>query len=204
MIRVQCAEHALCAIEGIHAGGLPIVEITLTIPGAIELTRKVHARFGGELLVGAGTVLDEQSCQAAVDAGAEFIVSPIFDPGVMAVAREAGKAVIPGALTPTEIFHAWRSGADAVKVFPCGALGGASYIRALKGPFPELPLIVTGGVRPENTADFLKAGAIAVGAGETILPAAALQAGDRATIATNTQTYVNAVYSYRSAASAYR
>lgn len=204
MIRVQCAEHALCAIEGIHGGGLPIVEITLTIPGAIELIRKVHARFGGELLVGAGTVLDEQSCQAAVDAGAEFIVSPIFDPGVMAVAREAGKAVIPGALTPTEIFHAWRSGAHAVKVFPCGALGGASYIRALKGPFPELPLIVTGGVRPENTADFLKAGAIAVGAGETILPAAALQAGDRATIATNTQTYVNAVYSYRSAASAYR
>ena len=201
MIRVASAAHAVCAIEGILAGGLPIVEITLTIPGAIDVIREAQARFGDQMLIGAGTVLDEERCRAAIDAGAEFIVSPVFDAVVVRLARDAGKAVIPGALTPTEIFQAWRSGAHAVKVFPCGALGGPAYIRALKGPFPELSLVVTGGVKPDNATEFLKAGAVAVGAGESILPAAALQAGDRAAIAANTRTYVNAVCSYRSATS---
>jgi 2-dehydro-3-deoxyphosphogluconate aldolase/(4S)-4-hydroxy-2-oxoglutarate aldolase len=199
VIRVASAEHAMCAMEGILAGGLPIVEITLTIPGAIEVIRGAHAQFGRGLMIGAGTVLDERSCEASMDAGAEFIVSPVFDAGVVAAARNAGKAVLPGALTPTEILHAWRSGADAVKVFPCGAVGGPSYIRALKGPLPDIPIVVTGGVKLDNVAEFLKAGALAVGAGETILPAAAVQAGDRSAIATNTRSYVDAVQRYRSA-----
>ncbi len=190
-------EDALCAAEGIIAGGLPVIEVTLTIPDALAVIRELRARFGSGLMLGAGTVLGEAACTAAIDAGAEFIVSPAFEPAVIDVARRAGRAVVPGAMTPTEIYHASKSGAAAVKVFPGNALGGASYVRAIRGPFPDIPLIVTGGVNVSNTADFLKAGALAVGVGESIMPRAALDAKDTAAIAANTLTYVNAVRSYR-------
>lgn len=190
-------EDAFCAAEGIVAGGLPIIEVTLTIPDALAVIRELRVRFGSSLLLGAGTVLGEAACTAAIDAGAEFIVSPAFEPSVINVARSAGTAVIPGALTPTEIYHAAKSGANAVKVFPGNALGGASYIRAVRGPFPSIPMIVTGGVNVSNIADFLKAGVLAVGVGESIMPRTALDTKDTAAIAANTLTYVNAVRSYR-------
>lgn len=199
VIRVPSSEDALCAVEGIMAGGLLVVEVTLTIPDALAVIRELHMRFAPALLIGAGTVLDEANCIASIDAGAQFIVSPVFDPAVVATASSAGRVVIPGALTPSEIYQAWKSGADAVKVFPCGSLGGPSYIRALRGPFPDIPLVVTGGVSAANTADFLRAGALAVGAGESILPRAALDARDTAAIAANALTYLNAVRTFRGA-----
>jgi 2-dehydro-3-deoxyphosphogluconate aldolase/(4S)-4-hydroxy-2-oxoglutarate aldolase len=197
VLRVPSPEDALFAAEGIVAGGLPVVEVTLTIPDAFSVIRELSTRFGSRILVGAGTVLGEAACTAAIDAGAQFIVSPAFEPSVVAVARSADRAVFPGAMTPTEVVHAAKSGADAIKVFPANALGGPSYIRALRGPLPHIPLIVTGGVTAANTADFLAAGVLAVGAGESILPRAALDARDTEAIAANALVYVNAVRSYR-------
>lgn len=197
MIRVPSPEDALCAAEGIIAAGLPIIEVTLTIPDALSVIRELSTRFGSRALIGAGTVLGEEACTSAIDAGAEFVVSPAFEPAVIAVARSAGRAVFPGALTPTEVFQAARSGADAVKVFPANSLGGPSYVRALRGPFPNIPIIVTGGINLANIAGFLEAGVLAVGVGEAIMPRAALEARDTEAIAANTLTYINAVRSYR-------
>lgn len=197
VIRVPAREHALCAVEGIVAGGLPVVEITLTVPGALAVIEDLHIRFGDRLLIGAGTVLDEENCRSAIRAGAWFIVSPVFDPRVLEAAKRAETMFIPGALTPNEISMAWRSGADAVKIFPCGAMGGPAYIRTLRGPFPDIPLVITGGVTCSNTAEYLAAGALAVGAGESILPRAALEAKDSAAVANHTRSYVEVVRSYR-------
>ena len=190
-------EDALCAAEGIVAAGLPIIEVTLTIPDALSVIRELSTRFGSRVLIGAGTVLGEAACTSVIDAGAEFVVSPAFEPSVVALARSAGRAVFLGAMTPTEVFHAAKSGADAVKVFPANALGGPPYIRALRGPFPNIPIIVTGGVNLSTTADFLQAGVLAVGIGEAIMPRAALDARNTEVIAANTLAYINAVRSYR-------
>ena len=197
VVRVSAREHALCATEGILAGGLQVVEITLTVPGALGLIEELHDRFGDRLLIGAGTVLDEESCRSAIRAGARFIVSPVFDARVLEAARQGDMMFIPGALTPSEILNAWRSGADAVKIFPCGAMGGPGYLRAMRGPFPDIPFVITGGVTCENTVDFLAAGALAVGAGETILPRAALEQNDTDAVARHTRKYVERIREYR-------
>lgn len=197
VVRVSKRQHALCAAEGIVRGALGVIEITLTVPGACDIIGYLASTYGDRLLIGAGTVLDTQSCRRAIDAGAQFIVGPVFDPAVVEMTRAAECVAIPGALTPTEILEAWRSGADLVKIFPCGALGGPAYIRALRGPFPDIRFIVTGGVRLENAAEFLKAGASAVGAGETILPQAALDLDDFATVALHARQYADVVSSFR-------
>jgi 2-dehydro-3-deoxyphosphogluconate aldolase / (4S)-4-hydroxy-2-oxoglutarate aldolase len=197
-VRVSTREQAICAVDGIMAAGIPIVEITLTVPGAIQIIADLAAKYGQNLLVGAGTVLDAETCRLAVLAGAEFIVSPAFDARVLEVARTYGKISMPGALTPTEALVAWQAGADLVKIFPCNSVGGPSYIRSLKGPFPQMEIVVTGGVNLDNVAQYLAAGVAAVGVGEIILERAAIQAGNVAAITANGRRFVDAIKSARS------
>jgi 2-dehydro-3-deoxyphosphogluconate aldolase/(4S)-4-hydroxy-2-oxoglutarate aldolase len=198
VVRVSTREQAICAVDGIVAAGITVVEITLTVPGAIQIVEELASKYGQELLVGAGTVLDAETCRLAVLAGAEFIVSPAFDARVLEVARRYGKICIPGALTPTEALVAWQAGADLVKIFPCNSVGGPSYIRSLKGPFPQIEVVVTGGVNLENVAQYLAAGVAAVGVGEIILERAAIQAGNVAAITANARRFVDAIRSARS------
>jgi 2-dehydro-3-deoxyphosphogluconate aldolase/(4S)-4-hydroxy-2-oxoglutarate aldolase len=198
VVRVSTREQAICAVEGIMDAGIPVVEITLTVPGAIQIIEELAIRYGQKLLVGAGTVLDAETCRLAVLAGAEFIVSPTFDVRVLEMARRYGKICMPGALTPTEALVAWQAGADLVKIFPCNSVGGPSYVRALKGPFPQMEIVVTGGVNLENVTQFLAAGVAAVGVGEVILERAAIETGNVAAITANARRFVDAIRSARS------
>lgn len=175
-----------------------MVEITLTVPGAIPIIGELTAKYGPRLLIGAGTVLDAETCRLAILAGAEFIVSPVFDVRVLEVARRYGKLCMPGALTPTEALVAWQAGADMVKIFPCGSVGGPAYIRALKGPFPQIEFVVTGSVNLDNVAQFLASGVAAVGVGEIILATQAIQAGDVNAISANASRFLDAIRSARS------
>lgn len=193
VLRMSSREHVICAIEGLLAAGLEIAEVTLTIPGAIELLKELRAAYGSRLLLGAGTVLEAESCRLAILAGADFIVSPVFEPDVLETAQRLGTLYVPGALTPTEIFHAWRAGAGLIKVFPVSSVGGPAYIRALKGPFPQLELVVTGGVSRENASDFIAAGVTAVGVGEQLFTREALMKDDRQTIANNASRFLEAI-----------
>jgi 2-dehydro-3-deoxyphosphogluconate aldolase/(4S)-4-hydroxy-2-oxoglutarate aldolase len=179
-VRVASQDLAYFAAETVYAVGIPIIEITLTVPGAIEVINNLAKRFP-KLAIGAGTVLDEDLAKRSVDAGARFLTSPGFVPEVVACASKAGVAVLPGALTPTEIIAAWKAGSDFVKIFPTGHVGGVQYVRALKVPLPQIPLIATGGVNQANATDFILAGATAVGVGGELLPKEALhfRQGDR-------------------------
>jgi len=173
---------ALPVAEALVQAGLPVVEVTLTVPNAIGAIATIARRFGDKILVGAGTVTDAAAVQQAVDAGAEFIVTPGLVPEVIEAAQRASVVVLPGALTPTEIFAAARAGADMVKVFPIQSVGGAAYLRALRGPFPAIPLVPTGGVSLDNLAALFAAGAAAVGVGSELIPKDALTRGDYTTI----------------------
>lgn len=177
VVRASSAHQALLAVEAIRAGGISIVEVTMTVPGAIEVIGQLAKTAGGDVLIGAGTVLDAKTAQQCLDAGAEFLVSPGFDAQTVKFAREKGILVIPGALTPTEIIMAWNAGGDLIKIFPCGAVGGAKYIKALKGPLPQVPVIPTGGVNLDTAADFILAGAEALGVGGELVSASALKSG---------------------------
>ncbi len=177
VVRASSAELAIQAVEAIRAGGILAAEITMTVPGAIRALEKLADRCGDAMLLGAGTVLDAETARASILAGAEFLVSPNVRPATIEMAKRYSKVVFPGALTPTEILAAWEAGADAVKVFPCGSLGGAKYIKALKGPFPQIETIPTGGVSLETIGDFLKAGACAVGIGSELVDAALMKQG---------------------------
>jgi 2-dehydro-3-deoxyphosphogluconate aldolase/(4S)-4-hydroxy-2-oxoglutarate aldolase len=159
------------------AGGVTVVEVTMTVPDALNLLRELKRRHGDSLLLGSGTVTDVAQAEATIEAGAEFVVSPSLHLEVIERTKELGKVSIPGALTPTEIITAWRTGADYVKVFPCSAMGGASYLKSVRAPFPELKLIPTGGVTLQTAADFLKAGACALGVGADLVNAAAITEG---------------------------
>lgn len=177
VVRASSAELAIKAIDAIRAGGILAAEITMTVPGAIRALEKLADRFGDEMLLGAGTVLDAETARASILAGAEFLVSPNTRQATIEMAKRYSKAVFPGALTPTEILAAWEAGADAVKVFPCGNVGGAKYIKALKGPFPQIETIPTGGVSRETIGDFFRAGACAVGVGGELVDAALMKQG---------------------------
>jgi 2-dehydro-3-deoxyphosphogluconate aldolase/(4S)-4-hydroxy-2-oxoglutarate aldolase len=176
VVRAASTTEALRAVDAVRAGGLDVFEITLTVPGALSVIEEL-ARRHPDAITGAGTVLDADQARAAIDAGARFVVSPGFDAGMVACCRERDIAVFPGALTPTEVIAAWRAGADMVKIFPAGAVGGASYIKALKGPLPQVEMIPTGGVSLSNAGDFIRAGAAAVGVGGELVDAKALAAG---------------------------
>jgi 2-dehydro-3-deoxyphosphogluconate aldolase/(4S)-4-hydroxy-2-oxoglutarate aldolase len=177
VVRTSSAESAIRAVEAIYTGGIRAAEITMTVPGAVKALEKVADRFGGKIVLGAGTVLDPETARVCMLAGAEFFVTPSLKPATIEMAKRYSKVICPGALTPTEVLTAWEAGADVVKVFPCGNVGGAKYIKALKAPFPQIEMIPTGGVNLETTADFLKAGACAVAVGGELVDAKTIKEG---------------------------
>jgi 2-dehydro-3-deoxyphosphogluconate aldolase/(4S)-4-hydroxy-2-oxoglutarate aldolase len=199
VLRASSAESAIAAAAAIEAGGVPVLEITMTVPGAIDVIRAVVKSSGARVLVGAGTVLDPETARACILAGAQFIVSPSLNVKTIELCRRYSVPVIPGALTPTEIIHAWEAGADVVKVFPCGAVGGAKYLAALRGPMPQIDLIPTGGVSLSNAAEFLAAGAFALGVGGDLVDSSALAQGRQEVIAENARKYVSLVKQSRAA-----
>jgi len=201
IVRTPSPEDALRAAEAIIEGGIGIAEITMTVPNALHVMERVAETFGDKVLLGAGTILDPESCRAALLAGAEFIVTPSLNPHVIEVARRYSKACFPGALTPTEIVTAWEAGADMVKVFPCGPVGGPSYIKALKGPFPQIDFVPTGGVNLETTPQFIKAGAAAVAVGGELVNAKILEEGKLEVVVAIARKFIEAVRSARAVTS---
>src|ERR1700723_2599391 len=177
VVRTSSAESAVRAIEAVYRGGIRAAEITMTVPGAIKALEKLADAFGDKLVLGAGTVLDPETARICMLAGAQFFVTPALNLKTIEMAKRYSKIIMPGALTPTEIVTAWEAGADFVKVFPCGALGGAKYIKALKAPLPQIEMVPTGGVSLENTADFLRAGAAAVAVGAELTDAKTISEG---------------------------
>jgi 2-dehydro-3-deoxyphosphogluconate aldolase / (4S)-4-hydroxy-2-oxoglutarate aldolase len=172
-VRVTSRDLAVFAAETVYASGIPIAEITMTTPGALEVINDLATRYP-DLAVGAGTVLDEEMVRRCIDAGARFITSPGFIPEVVAYAKKMDVVTLPGALTPTEVIAAWKAGSDFVKIFPTGHVGGVQYVRALKVPLPQIPLIASGGVNQLTATDFILAGATAIGMGGELLPKEAL------------------------------
>ena len=193
VIRTGRADAAVPIAAALFQAGLSIVEIPMTIPKAIDAIGGLAKRFAGSGLVGAGTVTDAESARSAIDAGAEFIVTPCLVREVIAAAQRADVAVLPGALTPGEVFDAFRAGGDLVKVFPVQSMGGAAYLRALRGPFPNIPLVPTGGVTLENIGELLKAGAAAVGVGTELISPDAVARRDYATISALAKQFLAAV-----------
>jgi 2-dehydro-3-deoxyphosphogluconate aldolase/(4S)-4-hydroxy-2-oxoglutarate aldolase len=192
VIRARSADEAAQAVDAIQAGGVSVLEITMTVPGAVELIREV-ARRATDALVGAGTVLDPETATSCIEAGARFVVSPALNLDTIATCREAGIAVIPGALSPTEVVTAWNAGADLVKVFPAGAVGGPSYIKALKAPLPQIDLVPTGGVNLKTAGDFIRAGAAALGVGSDLVDLAALRRGEASALSERARQFVEIV-----------
>jgi len=197
IVRAASAEDAFKAAEAIIEGGIGIAEITMTVPSAIRVMERVAERYGDKVLLGAGTILDPETCRAALLAGAQFIVTPSLDVRVIEVAKRYSKPIMPGALTPTEVVTAWEAGADLVKIFPCGPVGGPQYIKALRGPFPHIHFVPTGGVNIETTPEFIRAGAAAVAVGGELVDAKALKEGRLDVIAANARKYVEAVRAAR-------
>ena len=193
VIRVDSKEEALRAVSAMGRGGMSVLEITMTVPGALQVIEAIRAQNPG-VIVGAGTVLDAETARACILAGAHFLVSPSLDLGVIALCRRYSVAVMPGALTPTEVLAAWTAGADVVKVFPCGAMGGASYIKSLKAPFPHIEMMPTGGVSLKTAADFIRAGSFALGVGADLV-----NAGDASAITERALEYVRLVRETRAA-----
>ncbi len=192
VIRASSPQEARMAAEAVWRGGITIVEITMTVPGAIDVIRDL-TRTTPEVVVGAGTVISVDLARACLDAGAEFLVSPGLDLPTVEFAARQGKLMIAGALTPTEVLTAWKAGADFVKIFPCAQVGGAKYIKALKGPLPQIPLIPTGGVNLETAAEFLLAGAAALGVGGELVSPSALKSGNLSVIIEAARRYVEIV-----------
>ena len=197
VLRAHSATQAHAMVRALIAGGINVVEVTMTVPGAIDLIRELKREYADDLLLGSGTVITMEQAEATIDAGAEFVVSPSFHPEVVAVTRDCGKVSIPGALTPTEVITAWRAGADYVKIFPCSAMGGASYLKALLAPFPELKLIPTGGVTLQTADSFLRAGARALGVGSGLVNLAAIDARTPEIITETARAYLNVLAQVR-------
>jgi 2-dehydro-3-deoxyphosphogluconate aldolase / (4S)-4-hydroxy-2-oxoglutarate aldolase len=197
VLRARSQEDAMAIASAVEKGGVPILEITMTVPGAVELIRKVAEKFGSRVLLGAGTVLDPETARECISAGAQFIVSPSLKIATIEMCRQHSTPVFPGALTPTEIVTAWEAGADAVKVFPCSAMGGASYLKSLKAPLPQIALIPTGGVSLSTAEDFLSAGAFALGIGGDLIDAKAVAGGRLEVITENAAKYVELVRKFR-------
>jgi 2-dehydro-3-deoxyphosphogluconate aldolase / (4S)-4-hydroxy-2-oxoglutarate aldolase len=198
VLRTASADDALTIAEELQRAGLTALEIPLTVPGAVEVIAELASRFGPQVLVGAGTVLDTAAAAACVAAGARFIISPSLELEVVEYCNEAEVAVLPGALTPTEILAASRAGADMVKIFPCSAVGGAAYVKAIKAPLPHIEVVPTGGVSLETAAAFIKAGAAALGVGGDLVDIEALRAGKAEVIGARARRYLEIVREARS------
>lgn len=192
VVRATSPEEAIQVVEAIKAGGLRVLEITMTVPGAVQVIKELVKRFD-DAIVGAGTVLDAETARACIDAGAQFIVSPALNPETITCCRALDIAVMPGALTPTEIVLAWNAGADFVKVFPVGALGAAGYIKSLKAPLPQVELVPTGGVTLANAASFIEAGAAAIGVGADLADTKAIRSGEPRKITNAARAFIEAV-----------
>ena len=199
VVRTSSAESAMQAVDAIYNGGIRAAEITMTVPGAIRALEKVADRFGDRLMLGAGTVLDPETARICMLAGAQFFVTPSLRVSTIEMAKRYSKVICPGALTPTEVLTAWEAGADVVKVFPCGNVGGAKYIKALKGPFPQIEMIPTGGVNLETAGDFLKAGACAVAVGGELVDAKTISDGRYDIIEDRARQYLAVVAKARTA-----
>ena len=177
VLRLPSAALVERAVEALLNGGVSIFEVTMTVPGAVDVIRTLSERFGSRALVGAGTVLSASDAKACIDAGARFIVSPGLDLATIEAAHARDVAIMPGVLTPTEVITAWKAKADMVKIFPCSAVGGAKYLRALKGPFPDVKMLPTGGVNVTTAPEYIAAGAAALGIGSELVDRAVLEAG---------------------------
>jgi 2-dehydro-3-deoxyphosphogluconate aldolase / (4S)-4-hydroxy-2-oxoglutarate aldolase len=199
VLRARSAKEAIGVVEAMVAGGITVIEVTMTVPGAIDVLRELKRSYGNKLLLGSGTVTDGEECDATIDAGAEFVVSPSLHMDVIKATKARGKVSLPGALTPTEVITAWRAGADFVKVFPCSAMGGASYLKSLKAPFPYLRLVPTGGVTLQTAASFLEAGASALGVGADLVNVAALAEGKPEVITNAARAYLDVIARTRAA-----
>jgi 2-dehydro-3-deoxyphosphogluconate aldolase/(4S)-4-hydroxy-2-oxoglutarate aldolase len=197
VVRAATVEDATRAVEAICAGGIPILEITMTIPNAVSVISHVVREHGRTALIGAGTVTTSEQAEQCIRAGAEFLVSPGLSTHVLAVAHSCAKLAIPGALTPTELMHAQDLGASLIKIFPCGNVGGPKYLQSLSGPFPNAALIPTGGVTVSNAGNYIAAGAFALGVGGDLVSAAALREGNLAKITQAARELVQAVRAAR-------
>jgi 2-dehydro-3-deoxyphosphogluconate aldolase/(4S)-4-hydroxy-2-oxoglutarate aldolase len=193
IVRLESGEQVLQAAQALKAGGITAIEFTFSMPGALELLKEASSRFGGEVLLGAGTVLDPQTARAAILAGAQFIVTPTATLETIAMCKRYGKPVVAGAMTPTEMLAVWEAGADLVKVFPAGNLGGPDYIKAVLAPLPHLRLVPTGGVSAENAARYLQAGAVAVAVGGKLVDKQAVAGGDWGAITAEASQLVEVV-----------
>lgn len=193
VVRAPSEKLALEAVDALAAGGVKVFEITFTVPNAAEVIRELTQRGDQSILVGAGTVLDRAQAKQALDAGSQFVVTPALVPEVVQACQERSVACAPGILTPSELVSAKQLGAQMFKVFPCSALGGASYLKALKGPFPDVKLLPTGGVSLDNARDFLKAGACAVGVGSNLVDIKALQAEGPEALASRAREFLKAL-----------
>ena len=199
VVRAGSVDDAIRAVEAICAGGIPIVEITMTVPNATDVIRNIVRDYGDKAVIGAGTVTTVEQANICLAVGAQFLVSPGLSLPVLALAQGSGKLAIPGALTPTELMSAQDAGARLIKIFPCGNVGGAKYLKALKGPFPNARMIPTGGVNPANAAEFIAAGAFALGVGGELVSASALRDGNLSKITEAAKELVQAVKAARAA-----
>ena len=199
VVRAATVDEAKLAVQAICAGGIRVVEITMTVPDAVAVIREVAQQYRGGVLIGAGTVTTGAQAELSIQAGAQFLVSPGLAITVLSVAQACGTLTIPGALTPTELMNAQENGARLVKIFPCGNVGGPKYLRSLKGPFPKAALIPTGGVNATNAADYIAAGAFALGVGADLIDATALRERNLDKITSAARELVNAVASAREA-----
>jgi len=193
IVRTSSAESAIRTVEAIYEGGIRAAEITMTVPGAIKALEAVAAHYGDKIVLGAGTVLDPETARIAMLAGAEFFVTPTLNLATLEMAKRYSKVICPGALTPTEVLTAWEHGADIVKVFPCGAVGGPNYIKALKAPLPQVEMIPTGGVNLHTTPDFLKAGACAVAVGSDLVDAKTIAQENYELFTTSARQYLKVI-----------
>lgn len=200
VLRADSVKQALALVEALYAGGIYIIEVTMTVPGAIDVLKQLKANYGSKLLLGSGTVTTAAQAQATIEAGAEFVLSPSLHLDVIAKTKKLGKVSVPGALTPTEVITAWNAGADYVKVFPCSAVGGAPYLKGLRAPFPFLKLIPTGGVNQKTAPDFIKAGAKALGVGADLVNPQAIIDGKPEIITANAKAYLEIIKATRAAA----
>ena len=199
VVRTSSAEAAIRSIEAIYRGGVRAAEITMTVPGAIRALEKLADQFGDKIMLGAGTVLDPETARACMLAGAQFFVTPSLKIATIEMAKRYSKVICPGALTPTEVLTAWEAGADVVKIFPAGNVGGPKYIKALKGPFPQIEMIPTGGVNLETAGEFLKAGACAVAVGGELVDAKTIQEGRFEVFEERARQYLDAIAKARAA-----
>ena len=193
VIRADSSAIAVKIAEALVAGGITTLEITMTVPDAIRVMSSIAHRFGSRILLGAGTITTPQMADAAVDAGCAFLVTPCLLPEVIARARARRVPVLAGALTPTEVFAAHAAGADFIKVFPAGAVGGPDYLRALRGPFPDIDLVPTGGITLLNAGEYIRAGAAAIGVGGELISREAIAAKDFSAIGALGRQFIEAV-----------